>query len=68
MTMLSKPVGAQALDTSGIRLAAKTVCHLHGRVLTGWGWGEASQRFIPTALAIPPEMNIEFDISWQAET
>ena len=44
-----------APNTSGITLTAKTVGDLHGRVLTA------------TALAIPTEMNIEFDISWQAE-
>ncbi|OSC24846.1 TQXA domain-containing protein [Mycobacterium vulneris] len=57
----------QAPDTSGITLTAKTVGDLHGRVLTGVALDEASQRFTPVALAIPTEMNIEFDISWQAE-
>lgn len=57
----------QAPNTSGITLAAKTVGDLHGRVLTGVALDEASQRFTPVALAIPTEMNIEFDISWQAE-
>lgn len=52
---------------SGITLTAKTVGDLHGRVLTGVALGEASQRFTPVALAIPTEMNIEFDISWQAD-
>ncbi|OBI97195.1 TQXA domain-containing protein [Mycobacterium sp. 1465703.0] len=57
----------QAPGTSGITLTAKTVSDLHGRVLTGVALDEASQRFTPVALAIPTEMNIEFDISWQAE-
>lgn len=57
----------QAPNTSGITLTAKTVGDLHGRVLTGVSLDEASQRFTPVALAIPTEMNIEFDISWQAE-
>lgn len=57
----------QASNTSGITLTAKTVGDLHGRVLTGVALDEASQRFTPAALAIPTEMNIEFDISWQAE-
>jgi len=52
---------------SGITLTAKTVDDLHGRVLTEVALGEASQRFTPVALAIPTEMNIEFDISWQAD-
>ncbi|WP_406815013.1 thioester domain-containing protein [Mycobacterium sp. M23085] len=57
----------RASNTSGITLTAKTVGDLHGRVLTGVALDEASQRFTPVALAIPTEMNIEFDISWQAE-
>lgn len=57
----------QAPGTSGLTLTAKTVGNLHGRVLTGVALDEASQRFTPVALAIPTEMNIEFDISWQAE-
>ncbi|ORA20433.1 thioester domain-containing protein [Mycobacterium arosiense] len=57
----------QAPGTSGITLTAKTVGDLHGRVLTGVALDEASQRFTPVALAIPTEMNIEFDISWQAD-
>lgn len=52
---------------SGIALTAKTVADVHGHVLTGFALGEASQRFTPVALAIPTEMNIEFDISWQAD-
>lgn len=52
---------------SGITLTAKTVGDLHRRMLTGVALGEASQRFTPVALAIPTEMNIEFDISWQAD-
>lgn len=57
----------QTPDTSGITLTAKTVGDLHGRLLTGVALDEASQRFTPVALAIPTGMNIEFDISWQAE-
>jgi hypothetical protein len=57
----------EAPGTSGITLTAKTVGDLHGRVLTGVAPDEASQRITPVALAIPTEMNIEFDISWQAE-
>ncbi len=55
MTTLSDPVGAHAPGTPGISFTAKTVGDLHGRVLTA------------TALAIATGMNIEFDISWQAE-
>lgn len=57
----------QAPDTSGITLTAKTVGDLHGRVLTGVALDEGSHRSISVALAIPTEMNIEFDISWQAK-
>jgi hypothetical protein len=67
MTILSEPVGAQAPGTSGITLTAKTVGDLHGRLLTGVALDQASQRFTPVALAIATRMNIEFDISWQAE-
>lgn len=52
---------------SGITLTAKTVGDLHGRMQIAVAVGEASQRFAPVALAIPTEMNIEFDISWQAD-
>ncbi|MEB4209481.1 TQXA domain-containing protein [Mycobacterium sp. 94-17] len=57
----------RAPGMSGITLTAQTVGDPHGRVLTGVALDEASQRFTPVALAIPTEMNIEFDISWQAE-
>lgn len=57
----------EAPGGSGITLTAKTVGDLHGRVLTGVALDEASQRFTPVALAIPTEMAIEFDISWQAD-
>ncbi|OBC01945.1 hypothetical protein [Mycobacterium sp. 852002-40037_SCH5390672] len=57
----------QAPGTSGITRTAKTVSDLHGRVLAGVALDEASQRFTPVTLAIPTEMNIEFDISWQAD-
>jgi TQXA domain-containing protein len=40
--------------------------HLPGRVLTGVAQDKASHRFTPVALAIPTEMAIEFDISWEA--
>lgn len=56
-----------APGTSGITPTAKNVADLHGRVLTVLALDEASQRITPEALAIATEMNIEFDISWQAE-
>lgn len=56
-----------APNTSGITPTAKTVGDLHGRLLTAVSPDKASQRFTPVPLAIPTEMNIEFDISWQAE-
>jgi TQXA domain-containing protein len=40
---------------------------LHGRVLTGVALDGAAQGFTPVALAIPTEMAIEFDISWEAD-
>lgn len=57
----------QAPGATAMTLTAKTVGELHGRVLTGVALDEASRRFTPVALAIPTEMNIEFDISWQAD-
>ncbi|MGV0045248.1 hypothetical protein ACRU13_10855 [Mycobacterium colombiense] len=57
----------QAPDISGITAAAKTVGDLHGCVLTGVAPDVASQGISSVALAIPTRMNIEFDISWQAE-
>lgn len=47
--------------------AAETVCDLHGRALTVVGWMKRRNALAPAALAIPTEMNIEFDISWQSE-
>ncbi|KBZ60804.1 hypothetical protein ACRU43_14130 [Mycobacterium colombiense] len=57
----------QAPDISGITATAKTVGDLHGCVLTGVAPDVASQGISSVALAIPTRMNIEFDISWQAE-
>ncbi|OBH48885.1 hypothetical protein A5687_14790 [Mycobacterium mantenii] len=62
-----RPRIEQAPGMSGITITAKTVGELHGRVLTGVALDEASHRFTPVALAIPTEMNIEFDISWQVD-
>jgi TQXA domain-containing protein len=53
-------------DVSAAKLTA-TPYDLHGRVLTGVALDGAAQRFTPVALAIPTEMAIEFDISWEAD-
>jgi hypothetical protein len=55
-----KPGTSNAVVTATVR------DHLPGRVLTGVAQDEASHRFTPVALAIPTEMAIEFDISWDA--
>jgi TQXA domain-containing protein len=58
----------RAPGTSATTLTATTCRNLHGQVLTGVALDGASQRFTPVALAIPTNMAIEFDISWEAET
>lgn len=57
----------RAPGTSAATLTAKNTDSLRGRVLTGVALGGAAQRFTPVALAIPTEMAIEFDISWEAD-
>jgi len=56
----------RAPGTSAATLTATAPEHLPGRVLTGVALDGASYRFTPVALAIPTEMAIEFDISWEA--
>jgi TQXA domain-containing protein len=56
----------RAPGTSTAIVTATVPEHLPGRVLTGVAQDEASHRFTPVALAIPTEMAIEFDISWEA--
>jgi TQXA domain-containing protein len=56
----------RAPGTSAATLTATTLEDLPGRVLTGVALEGASHRFTPVALAIPTEMAIEFDISWEA--
>jgi TQXA domain-containing protein len=56
----------RAPGTSNAVVTARVPEQLPGRVLTGVAQDEASHRFTPVALAIPTEMAIEFDISWQA--
>jgi TQXA domain-containing protein len=56
----------RAPGTSAATLTATAPEHLPGRVLTGVALDAASHRFTPVALAIPTEMAIEFDISWEA--
>jgi TQXA domain-containing protein len=51
--------------TSAATLTATAPENLPGRVLTGVALEGASHRFTPVALAIPTEMAIEFDISWE---
>jgi TQXA domain-containing protein len=55
-----------APGTSAAVVTATVPDHLPGRVLTGVAQDEASHRFTPVALAIPTEMAIEFEISWEA--
>jgi TQXA domain-containing protein len=52
--------------TSAATLTATSPEQLPGRVLTGVALEGSSQQFTPVALAIPTEMAIEFDISWEA--
>ena len=54
-----------APGTSATTLTATAPGDLHGRVLTGVPLERGAQ-FTPIALAIPTEMAIEFDITWQA--
>jgi TQXA domain-containing protein len=54
-------------DTSTTTLTATTPHKLTGRVLTGVALEGASQRLTPVALAMPTEMAIEFDISWDGD-
>ncbi|MGO8939702.1 MAG: thioester domain-containing protein [Mycobacterium sp.] len=58
---LRRPPGASATT-----LTATTPHNLTGRVLTGVALEGAQHRLTPVALAIPTEMAIEFDISWDA--
>ena len=57
----------RAPGTSAATLTATTPGDLRGRVLTGVALDAAAQGFTPVALAIPTEMAIEFDISWEAD-
>ena len=59
---LRRPPGASAMT-----LTATTPHNLTGRVLTGVALEGAPQRLTPVALAIPTEMAIEFDISWDGD-
>jgi TQXA domain-containing protein len=56
---LRRPPGASATT-----LTATTLHNLAGRVLTGVALEGAQHRLTPVALAIPTEVAIEFDISW----
>ncbi|MGO9152610.1 TQXA domain-containing protein [Mycobacterium sp.] len=56
---LRRPPGASATT-----LTATTPHNLTGRVLTGVALEGAQHRLTPVALAIPTEMAIEFEISW----
>ena len=53
-----------APGASTTTLTATTAQELAGRVLTGVAVDGASQRFTPIALAIPADVAIHFDISW----
>jgi TQXA domain-containing protein len=53
--------------TSAAKLTATAHGDLRGRVLTGVALDGAAQRLTPVALAIPTEMAIEFDISWEVD-
>jgi TQXA domain-containing protein len=57
----------RAPGTSTAILTATAPEHLPGRVLTGVALEGSSHRFTPVALAIPTEMAIEFEISWEAQ-
>lgn len=54
----------RAPGTSAITLAATTPHSIGGRVLTGLALDGAPQRYTPVALAVPTDVTIEFDISW----
>ncbi|HUB54144.1 MAG TPA: TQXA domain-containing protein [Mycobacterium sp.] len=54
-----------APGTTAATLTATAAEHLPGRVLTGVALDEPSHRFTPVALAIPTEMAIEFELSWE---
>jgi len=56
-----------APGTSAATLTASTRRDLHGRVLTGVALDGPAQRVTPVALAIPTEMAIEFNISWEVD-
>jgi TQXA domain-containing protein len=58
---LRRPPGASATT-----LTATSPHNVVGRVLTGVALEGAQHRLTPVALAIPTEMAIEFDISWDA--
>ncbi|MBW0017290.1 MAG: hypothetical protein JO236_07080 [Mycobacterium sp.] len=53
--------------TSATTPTATAADGLAGRVLTGVAIDERSQQLTPVALAIPTDMAIEFDISWEAD-
>jgi TQXA domain-containing protein len=53
--------------TSAATLTATTPHQFTGRVLTGVALKGAANRLTPVALAIPTELAIEFDISWDAD-
>jgi TQXA domain-containing protein len=55
-----------APGTSATTVTATTPHTLTGRVLTGVALEGSPQRLTPVALAIPTDMAIEFDITWQA--
>ena len=59
---LRRPPGSSAAT-----LTATTPDNLTGRVLTGVAMEGAAQRLTPVALAIPTDLAIEFDISWEAD-
>ncbi|WP_454561318.1 TQXA domain-containing protein [Mycobacterium haemophilum] len=55
----------RAAGTSTTTLTATTPHNVAGRVLTAVALETTPQRLTPIALAIPTEMAIEFDISWE---
>ena len=55
-----------APGTSATTLTATTPYALTGRVLTGVALEGAPQRLTPVALAVPIEVAVEFDITWNA--
>lgn len=56
----------QTAGKSTTTLTATTPHNVAGRVVTGVAIEGTPQRLTPIALAIPTEMAIEFDISWEA--